>query len=52
MHDKGDTFVEYQGLQYTLLEPAGPAWLPPGRVGEETSALLGGREGYKIDPFF
>ena len=50
--DKGDTFIEYQGLQYTLLEPAGPAWLPPGRVGEETSALLGGRDGYKIDPFF
>ncbi|HXT00431.1 MAG TPA: hypothetical protein VN915_07130 [Elusimicrobiota bacterium] len=50
--DKGDAFIEYRGLQYTLLEPAGPAWLPPGRVGEETSALLGGRDGYKIDPFF
>lgn len=50
--DKGDTFIEYQGLQYTLIEPAGPAWLPPGHVGEQTSALLGGREGYKIDPFF
>ena len=50
--EKGDTFLEYQGLQYTLVEPAGPAWLPPGHVGEETSALLGGREGYKIEPFF
>jgi len=50
--DKGDTFIEYGGLQYTLLEPAGPAWLPPGHVGEETSALLAGRDGYKIDPFF
>jgi hypothetical protein len=50
--EKGDTFLEYQGLQYVLVEPAGPAWLPPGRVGEETSALLAGREAYKIEPFF
>jgi hypothetical protein len=50
--EKGDVFLEYQGLQYVLVEPAGPAWLPPGKVGEETSALLAGREGYKIEPFF
>ena len=50
--DKGDTFLEYQGLQYVLLEPAGPAWLPPGHVGEQTSVLLAGRDGVKIEPFF
>jgi hypothetical protein len=50
--EKGDTIIEYGGLQYVLLEPAGPAWLPPGHVGEETSALLAGRDGYKIEPFF
>lgn len=50
--DKGDLFLEYQGLQYVLIEPAGPAWLPPGQVGEETAALLNGREGYKIEPFY
>lgn len=49
--DKGDIFLEYQGLQYVLVEPAGPAWLPPGQVGEETTTLLNGREGYKIEPF-
>ncbi len=49
--DKGDLFLEYQGLQYVLVEPAGPAWLPPGQVGEETTELLNGREGYKIEPF-
>lgn len=49
--DKGDIFLEYQGLQYVLVEPAGPAWLPPGQVGEETMTLLNGREGYKIEPF-
>jgi hypothetical protein len=50
--EKGDTFLEYQGLQYVLVEPAGPGWLPPGRVGEQTSVLLAGRDGYKIEPFF
>ena len=50
--EKGDMFLEYQGLQYVLVEPAGPAWLPPGRVGEQTSVLLASRDGYKIEPFF
>ena len=50
--EKGDLFLEYQGLQYVLVEPAGPAWLPPGQVGEETTELLNGREGYKIEPFY
>ncbi len=50
--EKGDLFLEYQGLQYVLIEPAGPAWLPPGQVGEETTQLLNGREGYKIEPFY
>lgn len=49
--EKGDVFLEYQGLQYVLVEPAGPAWLPPGQVGEETTELLNGRDGYKIEPF-
>lgn len=48
---KGDTFVEYQGLQYVLIEPAGPAWLPPGTVGRETLTLLQASEGYEIEPF-
>ncbi|MBI4060523.1 MAG: hypothetical protein HY403_03750 [Elusimicrobia bacterium] len=50
--EKGDLFLEHEGLQYVLVEPAGPAWLPPGRVGEETAHLLNGREGYKIEPFY
>jgi hypothetical protein len=50
--EKGDLFLEYQGLQYVLVEPAGPAWMPPGQVGEETMHLLNSREGYKIEPFF
>ena len=49
---KGDLFVRYDGLEYVLIEPAGPAWLEPGTVGRSTSALLQGAEGYKIEPFF
>ncbi len=49
---KGDVFVRYEGLEYVLLEPAGPAWLEPGTVGSATSALLAGRDGYKVEPFF
>lgn len=49
---KGDVFVRYEGLEYVLLEPAGPAWLEPGTVGRATSALLAGRDGYKVEPFF
>lgn len=50
--DKGDMFVEHQGLQYVLVEPAGPAWLPPGRVADTTVEELNAREGYRIEPFF
>lgn len=50
--NKGDVFVEYQGLQYVLIEPAGPAWLPPGQVGIDTIPMLQASQGYKIEPFF
>ncbi len=49
---KGDLFVRYEGLEYVLIEPAGPAWLMPGQVGANTKALLGGSKGYAIEPFF
>jgi hypothetical protein len=50
--EKGDVFVQYDGLQYVLVEPAGPAWFPPGTVADTTIALLRGSEGYHIEPFF
>ncbi len=42
---KGDAYVEYGGLQYVLMEPAGPAWLPPGVISDYTLDILaaGGR---------
>jgi len=49
---KGDVFVRYEGLEYVLVEPAGPAWLEPGTVGTHTTALLSGEESYKVEPFF
>lgn len=50
--NKGDLYVEYQGLQYVLVEPAGPAWLTPGSVGDHTQTLLEASSGYRIEPFF
>jgi hypothetical protein len=50
--NKGDVFVERDGLQYVLIEPAGPGWFPPGQVAQSTVALLEGQEGFKIEPFF
>lgn len=38
---KGEAFVEYGGVPYVLLEPAGPGWLPPGTVAASTLDLLG-----------
>ncbi len=48
---KGDMFVRYKGLEYVLIEPAGPAWLVPGKVGYNTSTLLKSSDGYRIEPF-
>jgi len=48
---KGDAFVEYQGLRYVLMEPAGPAWLPLGVVGPATGALLNSGTALSIEPF-
>ncbi len=48
---KDEAFVEWQGLRYVLIEPAGPAWLPPGQVGTETMSMLQASEGFRIDPF-
>jgi hypothetical protein len=50
--DKGDMYVEFKGLQYILLEPAGPGWMPPGKVADETVAQLNASDGYKMYPFF
>ena len=49
---KRDLFVEYQGLKYVLLEPSGPAWLPPGRVADETLAQINAGDGVSLHPFF
>jgi hypothetical protein len=48
---KGDAFVEYKGMRYVLMEPAGPGWLPPGMVDRNTTALLNARGNLKIEPF-
>ena len=46
--NKGDAYIEYGGLQYTLIESAGPAWLPPGTIASETLAMLQANDGAEI----
>jgi hypothetical protein len=48
----GDAYVRYQGVDYVLIDPAGPAWLPPGQVGSASVDSLQSDEGYAIEPFF
>ena len=49
---KGDIYVRYQGVDYVLIDPAGPAWLPPGLVGSDTADYLQSDQDYAIEPFF
>ena len=48
---RGEYFVEYEGLQYVMIEAAGPAWLPPGQVGDHTEAYLKSGQLFAIQPF-
>ncbi|MBI3548291.1 MAG: hypothetical protein HY078_04470 [Elusimicrobia bacterium] len=48
---RGDMFVEHEGLKYVMIEAAGPAWLPPGKVGEYTEAHLSSGKVFGIQPF-
>jgi hypothetical protein len=50
--NKGDMYVRYQGVDYVLIDPAGPAWLPPGQVGSASADSLQNDQGYAIEPFF
>lgn len=47
---KGELFVEYQGLRYVLVEPAGPAWLPPGIIADYTQQQLEAGDEVSIEP--
>lgn len=47
----GEVYVSYGGIDYVLIEPAGPAWLPLGQVGASTLAMLDNMTGVPIQPF-
>ena len=47
---RGDIFIEYKGLQYVMIESAGPAWLRPGTVGDSTYAYLKSGKNFRIQP--
>lgn len=48
----GDAFIEYHGEPFVLIEPSGPARLPPGQIGPTTQAALATMDGVRIDPLF
>jgi hypothetical protein len=48
----GDAFIEYRGEPFVLIEPSGPARLPPGQIGPVTQAALATMNGIRIDPLF
>lgn len=48
----GDAFIEYRGEPFVLIEPSGPARLPPGQIGPTTQAALATMNGIRIDPMF
>ncbi|MFH1724142.1 MAG: hypothetical protein ABII00_05905 [Elusimicrobiota bacterium] len=46
----GDVFIEHEGFPFVMIESAGPAWLPPGRVGDTTRAYLEAGNSFGIQP--
>lgn len=46
----GDQTLRYQGREYVLAEPVGPAQLPPGRVSTLTRTALDRRSEISIEP--
>ena len=46
---RGDVYIRYKGMPYVLVETAGPAWLPPGRVGDQTKAYLKKHRGMLLE---
>jgi hypothetical protein len=47
---KGDAFIEYEGLTYVLMEPSGPAWVPPGVVSDYTLKWLDSQNQVILEP--
>jgi len=47
---RGDAFVEFEGNNYVLMEPAGPALLPPGIISDYTQKWLAASDQVIIEP--
>jgi hypothetical protein len=47
---KGDAYVEYEGLNYVLMEPAGPSRLAPGMVSDYTLEVLKAHDRIALEP--
>jgi hypothetical protein len=49
---KDDSFIQYKGAKYVLIEPAGPSWLAPGGLSEETKVLLKTGKPYRVEKLY
>jgi hypothetical protein len=47
---KGDAYVEYEGLHYVLMEPAGPSQMAPGIISDYTRELLNAVDQASLEP--
>ncbi|HUR40341.1 MAG TPA: hypothetical protein VM240_04155 [Verrucomicrobiae bacterium] len=49
---RGDASIQYRGQSFVLIEPSGPARLPPGTIHRRTQAALDATKQVRIDPLF
>lgn len=47
---RGETYLQYAGEPYVLLEPTGPAWMPLGIISDYSRDLLNTMRDVRIDP--
>ena len=47
-----EAFVEYRGVPYVLIEPAGPGMLPPGSISETSRSALATMLAVQISPLY
>lgn len=46
---EGESHLRWGGADWVLIEPSGPAWLPPGYLGDGTKALLSSGRAYAVE---
>lgn len=47
---RGEVYIEHHGIPYVMIEAAGPAWIPPGKVGDFTEQYLSSGKLFTVQP--